>query len=83
MEQEIRFDLQTLTLGEAAELEMASGKSLQELLRSKVAIRLMAVFVHRLRTSGVTPSWSELSSLRLLDAESSTLLSLSDETPAK
>jgi hypothetical protein len=31
----ITFDLSTLTLGEAAEIEMASGKSLQELLKSK------------------------------------------------
>ena len=80
---EITFDLSTLTLGEAAEIEMASGKSLQELLRSKVAIRLMAVFVQRLRSSGSTPSWSELSNLRLLDGTSSISPSSSEETPAK
>ena len=81
--EQITFDLSTLTLGEAAEIEMASGKSLQELLRSKVAVRLMAVFVQQLRSSGSTPSWSELSNLRLLDDTSSTLRSSSEETPAK
>ena len=79
----ITFDLSTLTLGEAAEIEMASGKSLQELLKSKVAVRLMAVFVQRLRSSGSAPSWSDLSNLRLLDGTFSTSLSSSEETPAK
>ena len=81
--EQITFDLSTLTLGEAAEIEIASGHTLQELLRSKVAIRLMAVFVQRLRSSGSTPSWSELSNLRLLDDTFSTLRSSSEETPAK
>jgi hypothetical protein len=80
---EITFDLATLTLGEAAEIEMASGHSLQELLRSKVSIRLMAVFVQRYRSSGVVPSWQELSSLRLLDGTLSTSPLDSAETPAK
>ena len=81
--EEITFDLSTLTLGEAAEIELASGKSIQELLRSRTAIYLMAVFVQRLRSSGSTPNWSELSSLRLLGVTSSTLHSSSTETPAK
>ena len=81
--EQITFDLSTLTLGEAAEIELASGKSVQELLRSKTAVYLMALFVQRLRNSGSAPNWSELSNLRLLGVTSSTSPSPSAETPAK
>ena len=81
--EQITFDLSTLTLGEAAEIEMASGRTVQELLKSRQAMYLMALFVQRLRSSGSTPSWSELSNLRLLGVSSSTSPSGSTETPAK
>lgn len=79
----VTLDISTLTLGEMAEAEMASGRTLQELLRSPGARKILALFVHQFRNSGVAPSWSELANLRLLDASSSTLRSDSAETPAR
>ena len=71
-QEQIRFDIDTLTLGEMAAAEVASGLDSSVLL-SRSAHRLMlAVFVHRLRSSGKPPSWQELESLRLQDARSST-----------
>lgn len=69
---EITLDVSTLTLGEAAEAERASGWSISEIARSKTAMRVLAMYVHGLRHYDVRPSWSELSSLRALDALSST-----------
>ena len=81
--EQITFDLSTLTLGEAAEIEIASGKSLQQILKSKTSLLMAALFVQRLRNSGSVPSWTELSNLRLLDATSLTSPLDSTETPAK
>lgn len=74
----VTVDVSTLTLGEAAKAEIASGLSLQEILRSSMARKILAMFVHELRTSEQPRSWSDLSSLRLLDASRST--SPSDST---
>lgn len=67
----VTFDLSTLTLGEAGEAERQAGTSIGAMLRSPSTVRLLALFVHGLRTSAEPPSWSELSSLRLLDASPS------------
>lgn len=69
---EVTFDVSTLTLGEAAEAERSSGWSIGEIAKSRTAMRVLAMFVHGLRHYDVRPSWSELSSLRALDAWSST-----------
>lgn len=69
---DIVLDISTLTMGEAKAVELASGQSMQELLRSKMATRLMAIFVHELRHSDKRRSWQELESLRVLDVRSST-----------
>jgi hypothetical protein len=74
----VTFDLNTITLGEAAAAEIASGKPLSSLLKSPTARRMLAVFVTEYRNSGVGPSWSELSNLRLLDAMRSTSQSSPD-----
>lgn len=67
---EVTFDVDSLTLGEMAAAEQASGLDMTVLM-SKTALRLMlVVFVQRLRSSGSAPKWSELQSLRLLDASS-------------
>jgi hypothetical protein len=78
---EITLDIRSLTLGEAAEAEMASGKPLKALLASKAAVRMLAIFVHVYRASGEPPSWSELSSLRILELKSSTSPSQPDGVP--
>lgn len=74
----VDLDLRTLTLGELAEVEMASGKTAAELWRSRLARRMMAVYIVQLRahrrspSSVPPPSWSDLSDRRLIDAPSST-----------
>ena len=69
---EITFDLSTLTLGEAAEAERQSGWSIGEIVKSRTALRILGVFVDGLRTSERKRSWSEVSSLRILDVSPST-----------
>lgn len=69
---EVKLDISTLTLGEAAAAEIASGYTIQQLAKGRATLRLLAMFVHILRHYGVTPNWSDLSSLRLLDGSSST-----------
>jgi hypothetical protein len=68
----ITLDITTLTLGEAAAAEVASGMTIQELARGRATLRLLAMFVHGLRTYAEPPSWSELASLRALDVLPST-----------
>ena len=68
---EVTLDLATLTMGEIARAEVASGMTLQQLLASPMAKKLMAVFVHELRNYVKPRSWQELSNLRLLDGSSS------------
>ncbi len=76
--EQITIDPDSLTLGELAAAETASGLDISVLL-SRSAHRLMLmVFVHRLRSSGKPPTWSELGSLRLHDAPSLTSVSRPD-----
>lgn len=82
-EQTVTLDISTLTLGEAAAAEIQSGATIQQLARGRATLRLLAMFVHELRTSAQPRSWQELSNLRLLDVSSSTSQSDSTETPAK
>ena len=67
----ITFDVNTLTLGEMAAAETASGLDSSILLARSAHRLLLVVFVQRLRSSGRPPTWSELGSLRLQDAQSS------------
>lgn len=71
---DVTFDLGTLTLGEAAEAERQSGLSLSAMLKSPQTRVILGLFVHLSRTSADKPSWSELSSLRVLDVSRSTSL---------
>jgi len=64
------FDMETLTLGELAAVERASGLSATVLMKGAVSKMLVALYVHRLRNSDEPPSWRELESLRVLDAPS-------------
>lgn len=73
----IEFDLDSLTLGELAAAETASGLDSSVLLTRSAHRRLLTVFVQRLRSSGQPPNWHELESLRVLDVRSS----ISDSSP--
>jgi len=63
----IEFDLDTLTLGELAAAEIASGMDSRVLLNSRAHQLLLSVFVQRWRSSGQLPNWNELRNLRVLD----------------
>ena len=66
----MEFDIESLTLGETLAAEEASGKDLQDLIRTTSGRLLVAVFVQRLRSSGSAPDWQELTHLRVLDISS-------------
>lgn len=66
----VTLDISTLTLGEASAAEQASGLSIERMARG-ATLRLLALFVHGLRNYDVPPSWSELSSLKVIAAPSS------------
>jgi hypothetical protein len=83
MPEEIRLDMNSLTLGELAAAESASGIDSSILLSKSAHRRILSVFVHRLRSSGKEPSWHELSDLRLLDVPFSTLPSEQDSPSPK
>ena len=62
------FDIETLTIGEVAQVQEASGLEFRQLIGP---YRLMlALFVQRLRSSGQPPNWQELTSLRVVDISS-------------
>lgn len=68
---DVRLDVSTLTLGEAAEAERQSGMTIAEIAHGRASLKLLAMFVHELRTSAAPRNWSELSSLRFLDVSRS------------
>jgi len=68
----ITIDPNSLTLGELAAAETASGLDTSILLSRSAHRLLLMVFVHRLRSSGQPPNWSELENLRVQDAPSLT-----------
>jgi len=69
--EQITFDVDTLTLGELAAAETASGLDSSTLLSRSAHRLLLVVFVQRLRSSGKPPSWQDVENLRLQDARSS------------
>ena len=79
----VTFDLETLTMGEASEAERQSGQPLSALLRSPVSRRMLGMFVHALRHYDKPLSWSDLSSLRLLDVSRSSSPEPSDNLSAR
>jgi hypothetical protein len=81
---EITVDLMTMTLGEMAEVERQSRRSIEEMLTAgKASRRLVALFVHGLRSSGPAPSWHDLSSRPLSARPFSDLPSRPDGPPAR
>lgn len=77
-EEMVTLDISTLTLGEMSKVELASGQSFERLIRGRATMRLVAMFIHELRTSAAPRSWQELSSLRLSDVTASNSPSSSD-----
>lgn len=77
----LTLDLGSITLGEMAAIEYASGRSFDRLLTGAVSRRLIALYLREWRSSGVEPSWSEISSLRPLASGSSTSPSEPDGPP--
>lgn len=71
MPESVTFDLDTLTLGELAAAEDASGQDASVLLSRSAHRRILALFVLGLRSSGQPPSWKLLESRRVLDGLSS------------
>lgn len=80
--QDVKLDIGTLTLGEAAAAERASGLTIDK-LSSGVHLRMLALFVHLSRTYGEPPSWSEIANLRLLDVSPSRSRSPQDSRSAR
>ena len=58
------LDVATLTLGEMAEAERQSGRSFDGLLMGRASRKLLALFIHELRTSEKPRSWHDLSNLK-------------------
>lgn len=77
----VTLDLATLTLGEVAEAERQSGLPFAQMLKGSAGKMLLALFVHRWRSSGTVPSWHDLSSLPVSDALSSISRLLPDGDP--
>lgn len=75
----VQINLETITLGEVAAAEMASGLDASALVGTKTYRLLLGVFVNDLRTRDVRASessarprsWHELTSRRLIDASHS------------
>jgi len=67
----VQLDLDTLTLGELAAAEKASGEDGTTLLARSAHRRILVVFVQRLRSSGRPPNWSELAALKVSEVSSS------------
>jgi hypothetical protein len=81
------FDLESITLDEAIEVEAASGRDFRQLVKSRIGQRMIASYLLALRkherdTSLPPPEWT--GGRRILDASGSTSASLPDgasETP--
>lgn len=80
---EITLDFQTVTLGEMAEAEAASGRDYQTLVTGRANQKMLALFLHVLRRSGRAPSWSALGNRRLSVASSSSSPSAPDGHPPR
>lgn len=65
------LDVDTLTLGELMDVEIASGRSVDVLLRGRASRRMLGLYFHLWRTYGSEPPWHALASLRVLGASPS------------
>jgi hypothetical protein len=80
----ITLDLDSLTLGEMTEAERQSGQDFYTMLtRGKATRRLLALFIHELRSSATPRSWHELAARRPLAEISSSSPSSPAGAPPK
>lgn len=77
----LTLDLGSITLGEMAAIEYASGRDFNRMLKGQVTRRLVALYLREWRSTGHEPNWNELSSLRPLDSGSSSSVSASAGHP--
>jgi hypothetical protein len=79
----VKLDLRSVTLGEMAACELASGQDFDRLMQTNVAQKLTWLYIEALRStnSGRPPSWSELANRRPRGRRSSASLSSPDGTP--
>jgi hypothetical protein len=69
----VEFDIESLTLGEMAMIEEASGMDLSALMKRSAYRMALVTMVLALRNGEPVPSWSELMSRKVLDVSSSIL----------
>ena len=74
----VEFDISTLTLGELAMVEDASGLRATQLLSSFSSQVGLAVMVLASRSGEPVPSWQEIMNRKVADASSLILLSSAD-----
>jgi hypothetical protein len=79
----VEFDIETLTLGEMAMVEEASGKPIQTLMKVSAYRMALVLMVSASRNGEPEPSWSSLMSRKVLDASSSISGSQQDSPGAK
>jgi hypothetical protein len=77
------FDIETLTLGEMAMAEEASGLSLSKLTSTGAYRMALVLMVSASRNGESVPSWHELMNRKVLDASSSISASQADSPGAK
>ena len=69
----VEFDIESLTLGEMAMIEEASGMDLSQLMKRSAYRMALVTMVLASRNGEPAPSWSELMSRKVLDVSSSIL----------
>ena len=67
----MEFDIETLTLGEMAMVEEASGKVIGTLMKVSAYRMALVLMVSASRNGEQVPSWNSLMSRTVLDASSS------------
>jgi hypothetical protein len=67
------FDIESLTLGEMAMVEEASGMEMRALMDRSAYRMALVMMVLASRSGEPVPSWSELMSRKVLDVSSSIL----------
>jgi hypothetical protein len=86
---EVAVDVRSVTLGELAAVELASGQDFDRLLNTKATKLLTMLYIAKLRESripgspsfGQPPRWADLAAYRLLDGSSSSSAGVPDGAP--
>lgn len=62
------FDLESITIGEMLEVEIASHLEFGDLVRSRTGTMMIVLFLRHLRAHGQPLEWSQIASLPLRDS---------------